>query len=117
MDPEILFLTDADSAEDQPLCAGNTPRVGRSSLVLPVGFPLESDDGHVVVRFAQPLPGKAPTVVWSGVLEFPSGRALATNWSMRPWAEAEVALGTNLVDVLGPDPEVGGLTIFLTPHH
>ena len=92
-DNNILLVTDSESADDEPLYDGHLPRVGVSSVVLPIAFPLRGEDGEWRVRFHEAVAPSDSVEVWSGVLEFPSGRVLLTDWSMEPGPTHEVLPG------------------------
>lgn len=98
-DNNILLVTDSASRDDEPLYDGHFPRVGASSVVLPIGFPLRTEDGEWRVRFHEAVAPRDAVEVWSGVLEFPSGRVLSTDWSMEPGPTHDVLPGPYQVRV------------------
>ena len=95
----ILFISDSASADDEPLYHGHLPRVGASSVVVPIRLPVRSDSGEWHIRFHEEGAPRDAAEVWSGVLEFPSGRVVSADWSMEPGPTHEVLPGSYQVRV------------------
>lgn len=107
----ILLLSDAASVDDEPLYDGNVPRVGASSVVVPLELPLRTPTGEWRVRFRGSVAVGATREIWSGDLTFPSGRAVATDWSMEPGPTYDVHPGLYWVRVAAAD---GWLDVSMT---
>ncbi|WP_193614934.1 hypothetical protein [Nocardioides lijunqiniae] len=110
----FLLVTDSASSDDEALYDVGDPTVGASSVVLPVEFALRATEGEWRVQFSETnVQDDVANEVWSGVLEFPSGRVMAADWSMEAGPTHDVGPGRYQVAVASPTAD-GWVVVRLT---